>query len=418
MGGFGEDSKVDEKIDEFVHVLHAINEGVQVDNEPKWRHKFWQIFPSVCGMAFFILSWILMYHSSNVFWLLSSRYTAGLGGGYGFGQVKAYIKDMCEPKLSAVLIKQLNFYGFFGIIAAFTINIFLDFRGFSLMALIISAIILFITLFLPSSPKDFIRANRIDDALILLNYLRGKKDHTQEIKNIHQGLSQKEAEFLIPIMRDRILRNKLIKLVSMVFLQQFSGAPTSLVYCQIIFSESGCPTPEYCAVIYAIIFFTSNVYGAFYLSSLNKKCTLILSSLSSAAMLAIQILVLYFEVSDRWPYVSLFVMIFFITFYCLGVGTVPSTYISEWFPAKYQQGISNIFTMEFYMCALVATKTFQVFMSSNPLYVGFFLFITADLFLLIFVMIFLENDCDTRKKYLRSNGSNFLNAKDGKPHPV
>lgn len=356
----------------------------------------------------------MMWYSSSILWLLGSRYSAGLGGGYGFGQVKSYIKDMCEPKLAATLIKQLNFYGFFGTITAFTLSIFLNFREFSLMALIISITILFITLFLPSSPKDFIKANKIEDALILLNYLRGRKDHTEEIKNIHQKLSQTDSNCLMPIIKDRDLRNNFIKLVLLVFLQQFSGAPTSFVYCQIIFTQSGCSFPEYCAILYSIIFFTANVYGTFYVPSLNKKYTLILSSLGSSAMLMLQILVLYFKINDKWPYTSLFVMLLFITFYCVGIGSIPSTYISEWFPTKYQQTVFNIFIMEFYMCALVATKTFQVFMSSFPFYVGFFIFITADLFLLLFVIISIKNRRDLDRSYLSSNRSNFWDAKEVK----
>ncbi|XP_045476698.1 sugar transporter ERD6-like 9 [Harmonia axyridis] len=477
MAGSREKSDVDERIEEFVHVLHVMNhQGVEQKHRSKWRQKFWQIFPSVCAsllaipfgimlgwpsaaypylleetsvipislsqsamiagffmlgittatpfstkyhmgpkygiwisMALFTLGWTLMWYSSNIFWLLGSRYTAGLGGGYGFGQVRAYIRDMCEPNLSAILLKQLNFYGFFGTIAAFTMNLFLDYRGFSLIALIISAVILFVTFFLPSTPKDFIKANRIDDALILLNYLRGKADHTEEIKDIHRKLSTKDEPFLIPILKDKKLRIKLIKFVLLVFLQQFSGAPTSFVYCQLIFDKSGCPFPEYCAVLYAIIFFTSNVYGVFYSPNFNKKRVLIYSSLSSTAMLVCQVLVLYFEVNQKWQYTSLFVMSLFVTFYSLGVGCISSTYISEWFPQKYHRGLSNLFTMEFFMCALVATKTFQVFMSSYPLYVGFFMFITADTLLLLFAMIFLKSNSGNRRNNLRANGSNFLN---------
>lgn len=53
MTKFEENEDVDEKIEEFVHVLHIINQGVEDKKKPRWRQKFWQIFPSVCGKFIF-----------------------------------------------------------------------------------------------------------------------------------------------------------------------------------------------------------------------------------------------------------------------------------------------------------------------------------------------------------------------------
>ncbi|KAK9883841.1 hypothetical protein WA026_002039 [Henosepilachna vigintioctopunctata] len=365
------------------------------------------------GMVLIIIGWILMWYSKDIYWLLGSRLMVGIGSGYGMGQVKSYIKEICDPKLAITLTKQLNLYNCFGVILVFVAGIFLDFREVPLLSVIISTIILIITLFIPCTPKDCIKNENTDKAVELLDFLRGKKDHANELKKIHNDLSQQKSDFLIPIFKNKKLRKKFIKFIFLVFLKQFIGGPTTIIYCQLIFIKSGCSYPEYCAVLYSIVFFTSNIYGTFYSPSLNKKWVLIFSNVTSALMMAVQIFVLYFEINEKiWPFTSFITMSLFITFYNIGLGNIPFTFIQDWFPNKYKQGMTNLFTMEYSMLALIATKIFQVIITGITFYAGFCMFLVFEIICFVFIIIFIKTDTENNENYAQSNVVFFWNAKN------
>ncbi|KAL3272343.1 hypothetical protein HHI36_013823 [Cryptolaemus montrouzieri] len=365
------------------------------------------------GMALMTIGWIIMWYSEDVIGLLCSRFTVGLGSGYGLGQVKGYISDLCEPQLAQFLNKQLNFYGLFGILVTFMAGPFLNFRKFPYVPVITCLIVLLVIMFLPCTPKDFVKRNKMDEAATLLDYLRGKRDHSNELKKIQNELIDKKINFF-SLLKIANLRRKFLKFILLVFLQQFSGGPTTIVYCQLIFTMSDCPYPEYCAILYAVTFFISNIYGTFYASKLNKKFVLIFSIVTTAFMLISQIAVLYFEINKKyWSFTSLIVMLLFITFYCVGVGNTAIAYVPEWFPEQYKVGMVNTFSISFYAFAIIATKVFQVLITAYPLYIGFCLFLFCDLVNLIFVIIFVKKKSSEFDNYKQTNSVYFWNSKRG-----
>ncbi|KAF7282702.1 hypothetical protein GWI33_002167 [Rhynchophorus ferrugineus] len=187
----------------------------------------------ILGNTLIVVGWALMSQSKNVYWLLGSRIVLGTGYGYALVQIKTYIKEMTEEELSDALVKVLACYTLTGFTAAYVIGPFVDFYLFSVIALIVSVFILFIAIFLPSTPKELIRSKRISDAKRLIAFLKPSLDPQIEAVKITESIdSHDSTNTLMDIYSNNTLKYNFLKFTLLVFCQQYSGIPPTLVYTQ------------------------------------------------------------------------------------------------------------------------------------------------------------------------------------------
>ncbi|XP_044272745.1 solute carrier family 2, facilitated glucose transporter member 8-like isoform X3 [Tribolium madens] len=66
----------------------------------------------IIGASLITIGWIVMWQARDVFWLLGSRFLIGAGNGFGTGQVKLYINEICQDSLAQTMAKQINLYVF------------------------------------------------------------------------------------------------------------------------------------------------------------------------------------------------------------------------------------------------------------------------------------------------------------------
>ncbi|CAG9767111.1 unnamed protein product [Ceutorhynchus assimilis] len=348
------------------------------------------IFGNLC----IVLGWVLMWQSQNMYWLLASRFLMGSGHGYAMGQIKRYIIEMTEDALSASLVKQTQFYALFGFVLAFAVGPFISFRLFALTSLILATFILFLAIFLPSTPRELIQAKKIRDAKKLLVFLKPDSNPDQEIDKIRETDSNVKPvnDFgFMKIMRDNSLRVNFIKFTFIVICQQYCGAPPTLVYTQIIFSRSNVPYPEYIALGYAVLFFLSNLVGCYISPKYNKKTVLLVSSFSILLLFILNILVIYFKVNEKYfSYTSVIVMYLFIIVYTTSLGSIPFTLINDWFPQNCRVFMTKFYIVMFSLLGLSITKIFQVLIGQFPLYIPFCLFSAVIVFAIGFISIFMS----------------------------
>ncbi|XP_060522853.1 uncharacterized protein LOC132699894 isoform X2 [Cylas formicarius] len=347
----------------------------------------------ILGNCLMVLGWILMWQAKSVLWLLASRIILGLGHGFAMGQIKIYIKEMCDESLASSFSKQLNLYAFFGLVIAFVIGPFVDFKQFSLVSLVISVVILFVTIFLPCTPRELIELNKIKDAQNLLQFLKPDANVEQETDKILYSLGVKtEENGFIKIIRNPTLRINFVKFSLLIFCQQFSGAPPTLVYTQILFRESLVPSPEYVAIGYAILFFISNVVGIYVTPKYNKKTVLVISSISVSILSVCNILVIFYKINHKFPYASVIVLYLFIFVHTVGLGSIPLTLINDLFPKSYRLFVTKCFIVYISMFALIVTKIFQVLVTEYRLETPFYLFLAVSVMAAVHVLIFIPND--------------------------
>lgn len=348
----------------------------------------------VLGNILLCLGWIAMWQSRDVFWLLGSRILVGAGHGYAMGQIKSYILEMSEGQLTSKFIQRLNFYAIFGVVTAFAMGPFVTFRQFSVICAIISATILFVVVLLPSTPKELIRAKKVDNAKRLIAYIKPDSDPDIEVYQIVQSMSNTiECNGFTKMMRNTGLRIKFVKFTILVICQQYCGAPPTLVYTEIIFSESNVHYPELFAIGYAVLFFISIIIGTLVSQKFNKKTVLLLSCCGTLVLYIGIILTQYFNVNEEYfSYTSVIIMYLYIVVYTVGLGTIPFTLISDWFPKSYCEFTVKYYIVLFSLLALTITKIFQVLIGFHELYVPFYLFSGVIFFAIFFILIFLPYD--------------------------
>lgn len=332
------------------------------------------------------LGWLAMWLAKDMSWLLLSRLFVGLGQGFGFGQLKIYISEICEENVGRVFTKYLNLFVFFGVIVAFAIGPYVEFKRFGIVGLIISIFVLFLAIFLPSTPRALVKIGKIPDAQRLIQFLNPDLNVDDEITRIRTNIDKVEDEIaFLCLFKDRVLLKNFVIFACLVLFQQYSGVAATVVYCQILFRDS--PYSELCALIYSVVYFLSNALY-YSINVENKKFALLLSSIGTSLVLLIQILVLALKITEFWNYTWLILMLCYVIVHTLGLGNIPVTYIPYFFPKKAHKVIAHFFIIFHSVLALTITKTFQVMYFTMDSYSPFCLFLGISSLSIVFTIIF------------------------------
>ncbi|KAJ3645410.1 hypothetical protein Zmor_023071 [Zophobas morio] len=353
----------------------------------------------VLGATLMTIGWIMMWQARDIYYLLGSRFLVGAGNGFGTGQLKYYIGEVCQDSLSVLLTKQINLYVFAGLILAFAFGLFVDFRQFSIISLVISILVLFVTIFLPVPPRELVKNNKIDEARKQISLLSPHLNADDQLSKIEKKLISEDTDLsYCDILKNSSLRKNLLLFAGTVFFQQLSGAPATLVYTQMIFASCGCPHPELCALVYIFAFFLANVYGIFCVPSHHKKRVLLFSCVGVSLLMLVQIVVLIENVNEKfWNFTSLVVLLLFIVVHTVGLGNVPFSLIPQLFPKEAEKVVGQFFVVLHSLLALAITKTFQVMFDQIGLLAPFCLFLAISSLSIVFVIIFVPNNHKSTK---------------------
>lgn len=297
-----------------------------------------------------------MWLASNLFWLLGSRFVLGFGHTFCLNQLKYYISEICDENLKIIMLKQISLHVFFGVIVMVSFGSFLNFETTAMVQTIISAVILLPLLFLPqvTSPLSKTRNNK---------------------KSCISWSSIKKYPF-IQVLMDKKLRKNFFVFFTLVWCQQYSGIPATLVYSQIIYERVFSPYPKFFAIAYTVVYFFANILGIFVTPKYNKRSVLLFSSLGVSFVMMVEIVISFLNISQfYWTYTSVAVTYLYLIIHTLGLGNIPFTLISDFFPNHYRNSIILFFIMFHSMLALTITNSFQVIISNYHIKYGFCLFL-------------------------------------------
>lgn len=345
----------------------------------------------IIGLMLMISGWLVMWQAKNFYWLLISRFIIGLGSGFGLGQLKIYIKEMCQSNVAQVFLKLINSFIFLGIITVYSFGPYVDFRTLSAIAAIFCVIISGLCLLLPHTPVEYLKMDKEEKCKKLLRYLQPENAEIV-LYDLKECLDKNEINLtLTQILRNRNLRCNAMIFTLLVYFQQFTGPPSTLVYSQIIFKNLHTNRPDLCAIVYVTVWLCSNFYSTF-CQNFNKKY-LLFSCASVSVILAINIYVIYGNYNEtHWNYISFVLMLFYIFFHTIGLGNASSVFLEEKFTKESKDVMSKGFWMLFSAFALIITKIFQVFYERCHLYFAFCLFLCHSLVAFVFVAIFYSDD--------------------------
>ncbi|CAH1182772.1 unnamed protein product [Phyllotreta striolata] len=390
----GEDSPIPISIDQSAMIAGFLMIGNALGATHSHKIIYKAKFGILAGAIVMTIGWILMWHAKNIFWLLGSRLLVGLGSAYGTGQLKLYISHTCDRDLKVIQTKFISLYVYLGIVMVYAIGPFIDFRDTSMVCLLVSIAVVFLVIFLPATPVELVKDSKFNEARRVIARLKSNVNINSEISAISRSIEKKVKERnLLHIFKEPDLRNKFVVFSIIVFCQQFSGLPATIIYTQILFQEFRFPYPEYLAIAYVVIFFICNVIGIFLMPRFDKRKVLLCSTISVILILTTQILVIYFEVNDKyWSFTSFVVMCLYVIAHTLGLGNVPPTLINDLFTIPYRTSVANFFTAFHSILALLITKIFQVLISQYDIAVTFYLFLCVSVFALVFIYFAAPNE--------------------------
>ncbi|GJQ73524.1 hypothetical protein Trydic_g13876 [Trypoxylus dichotomus] len=124
----------------------------------------------------------------------AGRFLIGFGNSFGTHHGKEYIKQMAEGPVKTNIAKSVQIYIGFGILAGFCFGPHVEFRTYSVIALIIVAVICGYSLFLPHSPTELIQYDKMTQAETVLSYLKPGADIDKEMKEIQSNLENRTLD--------------------------------------------------------------------------------------------------------------------------------------------------------------------------------------------------------------------------------
>lgn len=318
----------------------------------------------ILALSLSLAGWIVMYFADSIYWLMVSRFLVGFGNGYGSGQASKYVRNLCDDeKIASIIGKFIYVHICFGVVLAVIVGGLLSYEKVALLAICLIAVTAIIILMLPQSKSSEIK-------------LLKKSDHVS----------------LTGALRNATLRKYFLIFLCLIFFQQFTGAPATIVYNQIIFTYSKCSNPVYLSMLYVLVYLFSNVFALFYGFSFNTKYMLLMSSLSVSVILLFKAIVLYFNVNEEhWKSTSLVILLLYIYFHSIGLGCAPMVFAQHIFPRECKKLVAQWYVMVSSVFALIITKIFQTLFCQYALYVPFCLFAAFSLLCSLFTVIFISN---------------------------
>ncbi|KAL4569101.1 hypothetical protein LXL04_024729 [Taraxacum kok-saghyz] len=149
----------------------------------------------IISSMFYFTSGLVMFWSPNVYVLLIARLLDGFGIGLAVTLVPLYISETAPSEIRGLLNTLPQFTGSIGMCLAYTMVFIMSLKdnaSWRMMLGVLSlpsiAYFLLTLFFLPESPRWLVSKGKMDEAKIVLQWLRGKEDVSGEMALLVEGL--------------------------------------------------------------------------------------------------------------------------------------------------------------------------------------------------------------------------------------
>ncbi|XP_032674674.1 facilitated trehalose transporter Tret1-like isoform X1 [Odontomachus brunneus] len=313
-------------------------------------------------------SWIFTICTTSVTWLYWSRICSGIGSGMFWPAMSLYLGEVADPTIRGSLIAMNVNAASVGLFLGNAMGPYLSIEMFAYVSLVPN--ILFVALFslIPESPYHYALHGDIDEAEASLKWFRRESDVKAELQEL-QDFVNGAATSILTKLKDLLLPANLKSMLIMSGLNVFvyaSSYNTINSYAEIILINSGVSiTPS---IIVMVLGFSTIVVGStvtFLVDRFGRRNLLIVSSFGVAVSLVALGLHFYLlslnlnpEILTWLPITSLLSFSIFVSY---GLVPVPSTLVSEMFPANFKNVASLCIALGNATFAFVFAKTYQPF---------------------------------------------------------
>lgn len=255
-------------------------------------------------------------------------------------------------------------------------------------------VILFCTfLWMPESPSFLLLKQRVDDARVSLETLRGKENGEMELKRLTQAFGEKqEKASVFDLVSDRTNRKAAVVAFGLRTVQQFCGTTALTFYCKTIFEQSDTVVS---ADVGTIIYFCLQLVVAFFASFIvdifGRRPLLVISLLGSSVTLYMLSGYIYMKdntsiLVDDFSFVPVVALLLNVIFISIGVRNIPLLMMSEMFSTSIKPTALCVGTIFYSVTAALSAKLFYLANKWFGMYMPFLIYGSLTLLSVVFVI--------------------------------
>ncbi|XP_072751305.1 facilitated trehalose transporter Tret1 [Anoplolepis gracilipes] len=314
----------------------------------------------------FLLSWVIIIFSSELWPIYVARFIVGVGVGAACVLVPTYISEIAETSTRGTLGAMFQLFLTVGILLAFVLGAVVSYTAFAIICALIVIGFFASFVWMPESPVWLVNKKRKPEAASAMTVFRGDSyDPSEELAQMQREAEQAalRKSSIFDLIRTRAAKKALLASLGAMFFQQMSGINAVIFYTVTIFQASGSSmSPELASIVVAIVQTVMSGVAAIIVDRAGRKPLLIFSS--SVMTVSLVALGLYFNIKasgndvGNLGWLPLTSLTLFMISFSIGMGPIPWMLMGELFPAETKAVASGIAVMLNWFLVFLVTKTF------------------------------------------------------------
>lgn len=323
----------------------------------------------------FIIGWLLIAASTNIWTLYVGRLITGIAGGiavfffcfyfFSVNRTKfvtrkcfsgmssacyTYVSEISTPKYRGILQAVGPASASFGILFTYVMGWCFKWNLVSLICTSFGVFTLISMMFVPESPAKLLKSGKDEACLESLKWFRHDVTEAQlEYKALKEN---NESSLESGGLKQQYLNSATIKpffvLVVLFLLQVLAGVYSILFYAVNFFQEANIVVDEHLSsILLGGVRFLMSIVGAVLISRFSRKSMLLLSTVGMAVSLLLAVVYYkyyeYFKEEIRiFPSFPLICILFYVMFSMIGMLPIPWILVGELFPLRVRSIMSGV----------------------------------------------------------------------------
>jgi MFS family permease len=356
-----------------------------------------------------LLSWLLVASAQNFPMMLAGRFLAGLAAAGYSPNIQIYVAEISQTVhrgwLSGITVPTLGA----GTLIMYILGTFLPWHLAAAVCIPVPILLVVSLSLLWDSPYWYLHSGREKQAHEALEAFRGAQDHVvSEMCQIQENVRQETKSFsfiegLCKIPMDKRYYRPFISLNVIFLFMLFSGKFAISFYAVEIFQRAGGHMNEYySAIVMAAIHLVGSLLFIPAVKRFSRKFLLVTSSFVMSISLVVLGVAMYsheghhhgMEAVDNLSWLPLTCVIIYMLADPIGLGSVPFIYVAEFFPSEMRSVLGSLTVAISNMELFVVVKTFPNMEDSMGDYGVFWLYASACVATIIFVLSYVPETKD------------------------
>lgn len=335
--------------------------------------------------------WLLMAYTPYLSLLYVSRIGLCISTYTIKSFFQAYIAELCHPKIRGAIAALPELIISVGVLAIYIMANFLSYEMVTALCAAPFLPLLILTYFIPESPYWLARRNRMDDAKIELQRLRGKTDDvTVELKVVTStDKVQVSAWEQVRELRKKEHHRPVLFVLTILALREIGGQTTIFSYSVYMFRQAGVGLDAFlCTVFIGCVRVASTLASVPALDNVGRRPLLLGSTIvCGLTELVIGVTLLLDIPGSSW--VPLVGLLLFMAAFGVGQAGIPWILMGELLPTPVRSVGSSIITLSY--CLLMFLINYSFFWLLENLLLGgtFCMFAVSNIILALIIFVWL-----------------------------